>query len=274
MKLKKVVEGLEELYPLFLKEEWDFPGLVLGDEEKECKKIFFALDPTEKTAIEAKDWGADLMVTHHPLFFKAVHLIPSSNPHGRVASTLLSSGCALWVGHTNVDASFRGTNEALCARLGILDPEPMEPLGEISGHPVGMGRIGELKEAVSLEEFASFCQEKLPRAVQGSKMAGDPKMKVKRVAVMSGAGDSFLDKALELGADAFLTSDLRHHPSLDAIGKASALQRPMGLVDVSHFSSESPWFDFALQDVKNKLGGKVECRPSRICTDPWREIFI
>ena len=274
MKLKDVVEALEELYPLWLKEEWDFPGLILGDEEKECKKIFFALDPAEKTAKEAKEWEADLMVTHHPLFFRAVHAIPSTNPHGRVASMLLSCGCALWVGHTNVDSSPRGTNDALCSRLGILKSEPMELLGEVRGIPAGMGRVGELEKEMSLEEFARLCREKLPRTIQGAKMAGDPKLKVKRVAVMSGAGDSFLDKAIDLEVDAFLTSDLRHHPALDALEKTKAMGRCMGLVDVSHFSSEFPWFDFALEDVKNKLGGKAECRLSSACTDPWSEIFI
>lgn len=274
MKLKKVVEAIEELYPLWLKEDWDFPGLILGDGEKECRKIFFALDPAEKTAMEAKEWGADLMVTHHPLFFRAIHCLSCTDPHGKAASILLGSGCALWVGHTNVDSAPRGTNDALCSRLGLLNTEPMERKGEVNGLPAGMGRVGELEREMSLEEFAALCREKLPKTVQGAKMAGEAEMKVKRVAVVSGAGDSFLDKAIDLGADIFLTSDLRHHPALDAMEKAKALGRPMGLVDVSHFSSEFPWFDFALQDIKNKLGCQVECRLSSLCTDPWSEIFI
>ena len=144
----------------------------------------------------------------------------------------------------------------------------------MNGLPAGMGRVGELEREMSLEEFADLCREKLPKTVQGAKMAGEAKMKVKRVVVMSGAGDSFLDKAIDLGVDAFLTSDLRHHPALDAMEKAKALGRPMGLVDVSHFSSEFPWFDFALQDIKNKLESRVECRLTSLCTDPWSEIFI
>lgn len=274
MKLKEVVQGLEELYPIWLKEDWDFPGLVLGDGEKECKKIFFALDPSERTAREAKEWGADLMVTHHPLFFRAVHRIPSADPHGKVASILLSSGCALWAGHTNVDSSPRGTNDALCSRLGIIKTEPMQILGNLRGLACGLGRVGELEEEMSMEEFAKMCSEKLPKTAQGVKMAGDPKSKVKRVAVMSGAGDGFLNKAIDLRVDAFLTSDLRHHPALDAVEKAKALGRRMGLVDVSHFSSEFPWFDFAPEDVRNKLKGEVECKLSSACTDPWTEIFI
>lgn len=273
MRLKEVVQGLEELYPLWLKEDWDFPGLVLGDEEKACKRIFFAMDPTEKTATEAKEWGADLMITHHPLFFRAVHSIPSSDPHGKVASILLSSGIALWVGHTNADYAPRGTNDALCSRLGILNTEPMESLGDLGGLACGKGRVGELKEGMSMEEFAMMCRKKLPKTTQGAKVAGMIR-KVKRVAVMSGAGDSFLDKAIDLKVDAFLTSDLRHHRTLDAVEKARALGRNIGLVDVSHFSSEFPWFDFALEDIKNKLKGQVECKLSSSCTDPWREIFI
>ncbi|MBO6098356.1 MAG: Nif3-like dinuclear metal center hexameric protein, partial [Aeriscardovia sp.] len=88
MKVRDAVSELEKMYPLSLREEWDFPGLVLGDLERECRKIFFALDPTIDTAREAAEWGADLMVTHHPLFFRAVHLIPSTDPHGRSAAIL------------------------------------------------------------------------------------------------------------------------------------------------------------------------------------------
>ena len=274
MKVKDAVAGLEEMYPLDLKEEWDHPGLVLGDPERECRKIFFALDPAIEVAREAAEWGADLLVTHHPLFFRAVHLIPSTDPHGRTAQILLQSGCALWAGHTNVDAAPRGTNDALCARLGILDPSPIEPLGLVGSLPAGLGRVGELEREVSLEEFAKMCRERLPRTVQGVKLAGDPEMPVKKVAVMSGAGDSFLTQALETGADAFLTSDLRHHPALDFMQKLQALGRKMGLLDVSHFSSEYPWFDFALEDVAKKLGGEAECRLCGLNTDPWAEIFI
>lgn len=274
MKVRDVVSELEKMYPLSLREEWDFPGLVLGDLERECRKIFFALDPTIDTAVEAAEWGADLMVTHHPLFFRAVHLIPSTDPHGRSAAILLRAGCALWAGHTNVDAAPRGTNEALCARLGISGLSPIEPEGFVEGAPAGMGRIGNLEREMSLEEFAKMCLERLPKTVQGVKLAGDPKMAVRRVAVMSGAGDSFLGRALESGADAFLTGDLRHHPALDFMQKVRSCGRRMGLVDVSHFSSEFPWFDFAMEDVKKRLGGEVECRLSEINTDPWAEVFI
>ena len=274
MKVRDAVAALEEMYPLDLKEDWDYPGLVLGSLERECKKICFALDPTIDVAKEAGKWGADLLVTHHPLFFRAVHLIPSTDPHGLAASFLLQAGCALWAGHTNVDAAPRGTNEALCARLGILKALPIDPEGIVNGAPAGLGRVGELEREMSLEEFAKMSRERLPKTVQGARLAGDPKMKVKRVAVMSGAGDSFFDKAFQTGADVYLTSDLRHHPALDFMQKLEATGRKMGLVDVSHFSSEFPWFDFALKDVKERLGETVELRLLDVNTDPWTEAFI
>ncbi|MBR6440212.1 MAG: Nif3-like dinuclear metal center hexameric protein [Aeriscardovia sp.] len=274
MKVKDAVKGLEEMYPLDLREEWDHPGLALGNLEGECKKICFALDPTIEVAKEAAEWGADLLVTHHPLFFRAVHLLPSTDPHGRAASILLRAGCALWVGHTNVDAAPRGTNEALCARLGLLEALPIESKGLVGGAPAGLGRVGELEHEMNLEEFAKMSLEELPKTVQGVKLAGDPKMRVKRVAVMSGAGDGFFEQALESEADVFLTSDLRHHPALDFMQRLEALGRKMGLVDVSHFSSESPWFDFALEDAEKKFEGRAQLRLLERNTDPWAEAFI
>ena len=47
--------------------EWDNVGLLVGREEKEIKKIFTALDATEETIAQALEFGADLLITHHPM---------------------------------------------------------------------------------------------------------------------------------------------------------------------------------------------------------------
>ncbi|MDR1187531.1 MAG: Nif3-like dinuclear metal center hexameric protein, partial [Bifidobacteriaceae bacterium] len=61
------VRVLDDLYPPSLKEDWDRVGLVCGDPEDPVDKVAFAVDPTMKAVGQAIDWGADLMVVHHPL---------------------------------------------------------------------------------------------------------------------------------------------------------------------------------------------------------------
>ena len=71
--LKQVIDVLETLYPLRYAEEWDEPGLIVGDLSHDVHRIVFAADPTSAIIDKAIATGADLLITHHPLFFRSVH---------------------------------------------------------------------------------------------------------------------------------------------------------------------------------------------------------
>ena len=103
--LAHVVQELEKLYPLRYAESWDHPGLIVGDLAHPVRKIYMAVDPTEAIVEEAKAFGADLIVTHHPLFFRSVHEMSGLSHRGAIVSELYRSGIGLWVGHTNADAA-------------------------------------------------------------------------------------------------------------------------------------------------------------------------
>lgn len=126
----------------------------------------------------------------------------------------------------------------------------------------GLGRIGELDEPMSLKDFTQQVANALPETAWGVRAAGDPEKMIKRVAVSSGSGDSFLDNARALGADVYVTSDLRHHPvdeHLRAGGPA--------VIDTAHWASEFPWTQQASEVVA--AGANVECEIISIRTDPW-----
>ena len=86
---------------------WDAVGLVYGDPAAEVSKVMFAVDPAPEVAREAAEWGADLLVVHHPLFLKPVHGFAATTPKGRTLTTLASAGCALLTAHTNADRADR-----------------------------------------------------------------------------------------------------------------------------------------------------------------------
>lgn len=126
----------------------------------------------------------------------------------------------------------------------------------------GLGRVGELAQEMTLREFTQQVANALPETAWGVRAAGDPDRKVKRVAVSSGSGDSFLDHARALGVDVYVTSDLRHHPvdeHLRAGGPA--------VIDTAHWASEFPWTQQASEVVA--AGAKVECEIISLRTDPW-----
>ena len=114
---------------------WDAVGLVCGDPATPVRRILFAIDPLAVVE-EAKEFGADLVVTHHPLLLRGVHGVPVTTAKGRVVHELVRAGAALYVAHTNADAAAPGVSDALARVIGLenLSPlvvEPMHPADKI-----------------------------------------------------------------------------------------------------------------------------------------------
>ena len=126
-RLGEVVDLLHGWYPPELAASWDASGLAAGDPEEEVRRILFAVDPVAAVVDEAVAWGADLLVTHHPLFLTAVHGVAATDPKGRALHRLVRAGCALLTAHTNADHTDGGVTESLCAALGLTGLSPLVP---------------------------------------------------------------------------------------------------------------------------------------------------
>ncbi|MGH8825670.1 MAG: Nif3-like dinuclear metal center hexameric protein, partial [Jiangellaceae bacterium] len=111
--LADIVATLDRLYDPGQAESWDAVGLVCGDPGAEVRRILFAVDPVAVVADEALQWGADLLVTHHPLFLRPVHGVAATTPKGRLVHRLVTGGVALHVVHTNADSADPGVSDAL-----------------------------------------------------------------------------------------------------------------------------------------------------------------
>lgn len=124
-----------------------------------------------------------------------------------------------------------------------------------------------------MDAFARRVAGALPATAQGVRYAGDPGLVVRKVAVLGGSGDSELDAVRAAGADAYVTSDLRHHPASEARERADFEGRGTpALVDTAHFASEWPWLQRAADRLAADLataGATVETRVSVLVTDPW-----
>jgi dinuclear metal center YbgI/SA1388 family protein len=125
--LGEVVDLLHRWYPPATAASWDAVGLVYGDPAAPCAKVLLAVDPVLPVAQEAADWGADLVITHHPLFLRPVHGFAPTTPKGRTLWTLGRAGCGLLAAHTNADQALGGVSEAMALALGLTDIAPLEP---------------------------------------------------------------------------------------------------------------------------------------------------
>ncbi|MBT0994802.1 Nif3-like dinuclear metal center hexameric protein [Cellulomonas sp. DKR-3] len=124
-RLADVVRVLERRYPPATAESWDAVGLVAGDPDVPVRKVLFAVDPVAEVADEALAWGADLVVTHHPLLLRGVHSMAATTFKGALLHRLVRAGCGLFTAHTNADAAAGGVADALAAVLGLVDLTPL-----------------------------------------------------------------------------------------------------------------------------------------------------
>ncbi|MGP4032276.1 Nif3-like dinuclear metal center hexameric protein [Pseudarthrobacter sp. 1C304] len=267
--LGTVLLAVEELWPESLAEDWDEVGLVAGHPSAPVGRILFAVDPTLEVIEEAIEFGAELLITHHPLLLKGVTSVAATTAKGRAIHRLIESGTGLLTVHTNGDSAVGGVSDVLADALGLQNVEPLTPAA--NGLPEeGIGRVGDLDEVVTLGDFAARVFGILPAVAGGVRVSGDRDGLVRRVAVCGGAGDSLLGEVRASNADVYLTADLRHHPASEA-REAAVNDRPY-LIDVSHFASEWLWLPAAAEALGNVLsdqGHDVEIRVSTTNSDPW-----
>ncbi len=261
--VRDVVRALEGRYPLAAAADWDAVGLVCGRPDAQVTTILFAVDPVSSVVAEAQEIGADLIVTHHPLFLHGVHSVAATSARGIVVDELIRSGIALYAAHTNADNADPGVSDALATSLGLVDLRPIDPLEGAPG--LGTGRQGRLAVPLRLGDFVDRIATTLPHTSAGIKVAGDPEAMIETVGVCGGAGDSLLP--LVTGLDAYVTSDLRHHRAQDHRADSGC-----ALIDIPHWAGEWPWLPVAARQLHEDLasqGSSVEIRVSTIVTDPW-----
>ena len=267
--LGMVLLAAGELWPESLAEDWDEVGLVAGRPSAGVNRILFAVDPTLEVIEEAIEFGAELLITHHPLLLKGVTSVAATTAKGRAVHRLIESGTGLLTVHTNGDSAVGGVSDVLADALGLQNVAPLTPAA--NGLPEeGIGRVGDLPDALTLGDFAARVFGILPSVAGGVRVSGDRDGLVRRVAVCGGAGDSLFGEVRASNADVYVTADLRHHPASEA--RESAVNDRPYLVDVSHFASEWLWLPAAAGALGNVLsdhGHDVEIRVSTTNSDPW-----
>jgi dinuclear metal center YbgI/SA1388 family protein len=262
--LADVVAHLDRWYPPSAAAEWDAVGPVCGDPDADVSRVLLAVDPVEEVVDEALAVGADLLLVHHPLYLRGTSTVYAGTTKGRLVQRLVTHGCALVVAHTNADDADHGVSHALAEAVGLTGP--LAPLVPSEASPAtGTGRYGVLAEPTTLGAFAQQVADALPGTPVGVRVGGAPDREVRTVAVCGGAGDAFLDVAAAVGADVYVTADLRHHLA----GEHLACGGP-ALVDPGHWASEWPWLPVAARLLEGALGpGTVDVRVSTTVTDPW-----
>lgn len=124
-RVRDVVKIMEKHFPLHLAQKWDNCGLMLGTLDKEVKKVLLCLDLDGENIEKVIAYGPDLVITHHPLFFREFKRIDYSNPQGQLIKKLVQHDICVYSAHTNLDAAENGVNQILAEILGLSDIKPL-----------------------------------------------------------------------------------------------------------------------------------------------------
>lgn len=269
--LSDLLDTVDRLWPYSGAESWDAPGLVTGDPSRSVERILLAVDAVADTIDEAVEQRADLLLTHHPLLLRGVTSVAEDRYKGALLARLIRADCALLAAHTNADVVESGTSAVIAARLGLSDVAPIVPSRRSSTDEAdattGLGRVGTLAEPVTLGHLARTLADLLPQTATGVRVAGEYEREIRTIALCGGAGDSLLSEPAVLGADVYITADLRHHPASEAVEQARVAGGP-ALIDVSHWASEWLWLDTAARELRD-AHPEIEVTVSELRTDPW-----
>ena len=259
VKVQSIAEIMNRIAPRQLAEDWDNPGLLVGSFDSEVEKIFVCLDVTDETVKSAVDFGANLIIAHHPIIFRAVKNFRTDLPLGRKIETLIKNNISVFAAHTNLDSVEGGVNDALAEKIGLLDVKTFDD--ELS-----LGRIGYLPNKMDAVTFAKYVAKNLNTDVRLID-AGD--FLIEKVGICGGAGSEFISKAKFLGAQAFVTGDVKYHEA------QSAVENKIHVVDAGHFATEFPIVHVLYEKLRaefDKLGYNIEIAEDTISRDVYKFI--
>lgn len=243
--VQQLYEAMQRIAPLELAESWDNPGLLV-DCGGEVTRVLVTLDITPEVVTEAAAKHCEAIVAHHPVIFDPLKKLGPQD----VPFQLVRAGISAICMHTNLDAAPGGVNDVLADLLRIENRRDFAD---------NCGRIGTLNVPTTAQQLAETCSRMLHTHCRFVE-ADHP---VEKLAEVSGAGGSYLQQAIDEGADCLVTGEAAHHIAI------LAKQKGVGLVVAGHWGTEHPVV-FALADaLTERLPKEVTVAPSLADVDPY-----
>lgn len=238
MLCRDIINKIEERYPTSFACEWDNVGLLAGSQNTEVHKVYVALDLTDSIIDEAIAFGAEMIVTHHPLIFSPLKRITDDQFIGARIIRLISAGISYYAMHTNYDVL--GMADLAADIMGLQNPEVLEVTYEEKNNQgisrqEGIGRIGSLSSEMTVRACCDLIKERFH--IEAVKVFGDETQKIKRAAISPGSGKSMIGISLDKGADVLITGDIDHHEGIDSVAQG------MVIIDAGHYGIEHIYMD-------------------------------
>jgi dinuclear metal center YbgI/SA1388 family protein len=269
----KLVCEIEKSAPLSLMEDWDNSGWQIRLGQADISRLLVALEITDAVIDEAVDARADMVLTHHPLFFVPQKKIDVLTFDGGYAARLLRAGISVYSAHTPFDAAPGGMNDVLAEMTGLTGIVPFPP--KPSGSPVGFGSADltdGFKNPIARcgvfdppRLFGDVCAdvERVLGMAGRLKTVGDRNTLLSAGAVCGGGGGDLVEAVLNAGIGFFLTSDIKHHQAQWAKERGSCL------IDGGHFGTERHFAPVMADRLRGAFGPNLDVRETAVVQEPW-----
>ncbi len=256
--LSEIMSFLESLAPKELSESYDNVGLLVGTTEKNINRVLITLDADEKVSEEAKAVNADLVISHHPLIFNPLKKVTDDDSISRTVISFIKNDIPLYAMHTNFDSVKCGLGDLFLDKIAkTKNRTSIEGDGEN-----GIGRIAHLCRETTLFDILKNIKKEFKLA--SVRYIGDENKKIEKIAVCNGGGAGLLYNAKAMGADLYVSGDIKYSQA------RFAYENDIAFVEIPHYNAEIIFCDFVKEILKEKFGGKIEVFTSDKNIDIWK----
>ncbi len=256
MKIREVLDALEQFAPLPLQESFDNAGLQVGLTEAEVSGALLSLDVTEGVVDEAVTKGCNLIVAHHPLIFHRLAHVSAANYIERSIIKAIKNDITIVAMHTNMDSAPSGVNFKIAEKIGLQSLRFIGEAKEAEGVCGGAGVMGFFPQSIEASAFIALLKERFNVAcLQANELLRRP---ISSVAICGGAGSFLLDEAIRQGADAFVTGEMHYNDYFDH-------EQQIQIAVIGHYQSEIFTTEI-FRSILSDLG--VACYITTVCTNP------
>lgn len=255
MKKIDIINKLRELAPEELQDSWDNSGFMAGSTEGEVTGIHIALDLTDEVLENALNNNANMIITHHPMIFTPLKNVTEYNFISKRVIKLIKNDITYYAMHTNFDKV--KMSELAADKIGMINTKIMESTNEFDGKMLGYGKIGNLSKDMNVGQLCNLIKQEFD--LPNVKLFGDKNAKAVNVAMMPGAGRSFIAEAISQNVDTLITGDIDHHTGIDAVAQN------LNIIDAGHYGIEHIFIEFMKEYINENFKGiNISVQPLKI----------
>ncbi|PKL19492.1 MAG: Nif3-like dinuclear metal center hexameric protein [Spirochaetae bacterium HGW-Spirochaetae-5] len=228
MKINEIIKRLNHKFPEYIQETYDNTGVQILFDDEILSGIYICLDADINTVKDAVKKKCNLIISHHPLIFRPVKKIISSESRSEIVIEMISTKISLYSMHTNFD---RIMYKALSNHLGYEDCIPLIKAEDVDNIATGFGSFVVLENNKRFSEVLSSTRERLN--LDYLIYSGDEDRLIRSIALINGSGGGSIEKIIGIhNPDCIITGDVGYHHVKYAIDSGAAV------IDAGHYGTE------------------------------------